>query len=316
MRSRPSIPRSRPSPRPNRRFWFLLSLSLFALSSFHLLGSLLHRANSLGRRCLPADDSASPSPPSNIAIVTFSAESSAGGIAGARNRRMMKPRSFEGLMETVIDNKRGYAERGGYRFVDSRGLVDPSRPASWSKILAVRSVLDDHDWVFWNDADILVTNPNITLERILRSAIGDADFDNSPDLIVTEDATGFNAGVFFVRRSEWSVRFLDTWWNQTSFIRESGSTKSGDNDALKHLIGGLSEEERRVHVRVPSMQCAFNSYPLSATWKTAYRMIASPLTIWRGVFSYGDFMVHLAGIDKKTEWAVRILKEIDDGRSS
>lgn len=79
-----------------------------------------------------------------IAIVSFSDEER-GATGGER-------RSFRGVMEAVRGNKRAYAERMGYDFFDARNLVDPSRPPSWSKILAVRSQLPYYDWVFWNDA--------------------------------------------------------------------------------------------------------------------------------------------------------------------
>ena len=90
-----------------------------------------------------------------------------------------------------------------------------------------------------------------------------------------------HAGVFFIRRSKWSERFLDTWWNQTSFI-QFGSSKSGDNAALKHLIHHLSAEEMQAHVRIAKMQCLFNSYPWVLTWKSAHRLIFHLPTIWKG----------------------------------
>lgn len=108
------------------------------------------------------------------------------------------------------------------------------------------------------------------------------------------DVRGFNdlipnmslsssSGLFFVRRSKWSVDFLNTWWNQTAFVR-FGSSKSGDNDALKHLIKQLPPDELRNHVRIPPMQCIFNSYPWIPTWKTALRLFSSPSTIWNGIY--------------------------------
>jgi mannan polymerase II complex MNN10 subunit len=51
----------------------------------------------------------------------------------------------------VEPNKRGYVLRHGYAYIDASSSLDPSRPPSWSKILAVRKHLPDFDWVFWND---------------------------------------------------------------------------------------------------------------------------------------------------------------------
>lgn len=31
-----------------------------------------------------------------------------------------------------------------------------------------------------------------------------------------------------------------------------------------------------------------------------------------GAYSYGDFMVHLAGLDEKTRWAAEILRELKE----
>lgn len=300
-----------------RRRLHILLLTLF---SFLLLpaflsscSAVLRRANDFGRSCLPyrSDSSGLFTRDSNrsvkIAMVTFSEE---GG--GDGEGRPPRRRSFSGVMEAVGGNKRTYAARMGYDFVDSRDLVDPSRPPSWSKVLAVRSQLPTHDWVFWNDADTVVTNPDISLEDILGSIIGQEASDSSPDLVVTEDVNGINAGVFFVRRSKWSENFLNTWWNQTSFV-QFGSTKSGDNDALKFLIRSQPSHDRR-HVRISPMQCLFNSYPWHPSWKSVYQLIFSPGAVWRGTYSRGDFMVHLAGLDDKKEWAARIIQQLEDER--
>jgi len=134
--------------------------------------------------------------------------------------------------------------------------------------------------------------------------------DNScADLIVTEDVNGVNAGLFFVRRSKWSMEFLDKWWNMSSFIIQ-GSKKSGDNDALIHYLKSLSPSEMWNHVSIAPMQCIFNSYPWTPTWKSIHRLIFSPSSYWKGTYSNGDFMVHLAGLDDKTEWAAKIVQEI------
>uniref|UniRef100_J3MK86 Nucleotide-diphospho-sugar transferase domain-containing protein n=1 Tax=Oryza brachyantha TaxID=4533 RepID=J3MK86_ORYBR len=145
-------------------------------------------------------------------------------------------------------------------------------------------------------------------EMILFSVIGHNDFEAAPDLILTEDFNGVNAGVFFIRGSKWSEKFLDTWWNLTSFI-QLGSTKSGDNAALKNLIYHLSPKEMQEHVRIAQMQCLFNSYPWTPTWKSVRRFIFHHSTTWKGVYSDGDFMVHFAGLDDKLGWINKILRE-------
>jgi hypothetical protein len=77
---------------------------------------------------------------------------------------------------------------------------------------AVQAVLNDYDWVFWLDSDAWITNYDIKLESILPKQ-GFVDF------VVTEDANGPNAGSWMIRNSDWSRKFLETWWNLKQFRR-------------------------------------------------------------------------------------------------
>ncbi|XP_020404932.1 probable alpha-1,6-mannosyltransferase MNN10 isoform X2 [Zea mays] len=282
------------------RLLFLLPFALL-LILLARLPALLRRANAHGRQCMPAATDRPipfphpvPDPRLSLAIVTL-ADEDAGG-PGAR-------RSFRGVLAASARNKRAYAAAHGYSLVAlPASAVDPSRPPSWSKVLALRAHLRHHHWLFWNDA-----------ERILFSVIGHNNFVESPDLVLTEDFGGVNAGVFFIRRSKWSEKFLDTWWNQTSFI-QFGSTRSGDNAALKHLIDHLSAEEMQEHVRIVKMQCLFNSYPWILTLKSVHRLIFHLPTTWKGVYSDGDFMIHFAGLDDKQGWTNKILRERENQR--
>lgn len=147
-------------PRPlHRRLPPLLVLLVSAASLLLALAfaraaaaGILRHANSFGRRCSPegyvgeAEEEAAAAQQQRrrprIVMVSFSDEAEGGG----------RLRSFRGVGEAVAGNKRAYAGGMGYRYVDSRGLVDPGRPPSWSKILAVQSLLPRYDWVFWNDA--------------------------------------------------------------------------------------------------------------------------------------------------------------------
>ncbi|KAL2636278.1 hypothetical protein R1flu_007757 [Riccia fluitans] len=280
----------------------VLSLMLSSILFIHGTGVLLLRANDLGRQCI---DMRSSYPPRkfHFAMVTCSDGS-----------KTIPHRSFEGLMDLVVPNKQSYVERHGYDFIDASDVLDRDRPPSWSKILAVKKHLPNYEWVFWNDADSVVTNPSITLESIVSSVVGDVDWDEMPDLIVTKDVTGVNAGMFFIRNSEWSRQFLDLWWNQTTFVEPFGLCKSGDNSALKHLINTMPEAEFKQHVRIPSMQCVFNSNLWKPSWRNSHRLVTFTRAIWQGVYAKGDFMVHLAGLNDKKRWVQKVLKDIDEER--
>ena len=124
-----------------RRLLVLLQLALLS----QLPALLLRRANSLGRRCLPgAPDRLVRDPRLSLAIVTLADD----GVSESRGRR-----SFRGVLAATARNKRAYAAARGYRLVAlPASAVDPVRPPSWSKVLALRAHLRRHHWLFWNDA--------------------------------------------------------------------------------------------------------------------------------------------------------------------
>ncbi|KAJ7522961.1 hypothetical protein O6H91_18G032800 [Diphasiastrum complanatum] len=277
---------------------------LLLLGAFLVYGTeiLLLRANDFGRQCTDLTQASKQTAEHyKFAMITCSDGAST-----------VPQRSFEGLVDLVTPNKKSYVQRHGYDFIDASDLLDKSRPPSWSKILAVRKHLANFDWIFWTDADSLVTNPSIALEDIIGSIVGNANFEDMPDLIVTEDVTGVNAGMFFVKNSKWSEVFLDIWWNQTSFIRPFGHFKSGDNDALKFLLKNMAPKEKEKHVRIPHMQCVFNSNLWRPSFRSSHRLVTLTRTVWQGVYSKGDFMVHLAGLNDKKKWIQKILQDIQD----
>ncbi|KAG6550630.1 hypothetical protein Mapa_007727 [Marchantia paleacea] len=282
----------------------VFSLMLSTVLFIHGSGVLLLRANHLGRQCIDVRERSHTPRKYHFAMVTCSDGS-----------KTIPHRSFEGLMDLVTPNKQSYVERHGYDFIDASDVLDRNRPPSWSKILAMKKHLPNYEWVFWNDADSVVTNPSITLEGIIDSIVGDLDWQHMPDLIVTKDVTGVNAGMFFMRNTEWSRQFLDLWWNQTSFVEPFGLCKSGDNSALKHIIATMPEAERRQHVRIPPMQCVFNSNLWRPSWRNSHRLVTFTRMIWQGVYAKGDFMVHLAGLNDKKRWVQKVLQDIKEDRA-
>lgn len=61
--------------------------------------------------------------------------------------------------------------------------------------------------------EALVTSAEIRLESLLpRSSSG-------PDFIITVDGGGYNAGIWLLRRSQWSQDFLQRWWDMKAYVR-------------------------------------------------------------------------------------------------
>ena len=72
------------------------------------------------------------------------------------------------------------------------------------------------------------------LDALSRSAEGDGQAD-SIDLIVPQDCGGFNLGSFIVRRSEWTDRLLDIWWDPAAYEQKHMEWEHKEQDALEYL---------------------------------------------------------------------------------
>lgn len=62
--------------------------------------------------------------------------------------------------------------------------------------------------------------------------------DNLPssiNLLITQDCSGFNLGSFFVRRSAWTDRLLDIWWDPVFYEQRHMAWEHKEQDALEYL---------------------------------------------------------------------------------
>lgn len=116
--------------------------------------------------------------------------------------------------------------------------------------------------------DINSYNPlNIThpfkspyLDEEARSAVGDGKA-RSIDLVVPQDCGGFNLGSFFVRRSTWTDRLLDIWWDPVGYEQKHMEWEHKEQDALEHLY--TNQPWIRPHTAfIP--QRKINSFPTGA----------------------------------------------------
>lgn len=101
-------------------------------------------------------------------------------------------------------------------------------------------VFDDLDSHIYRD--INVYNPlNIThppaagyLDSISQAHDGDED-PASVNFLLSQDCGGFNLGSFFVRRSAWTDRLLDIWWDPVLYEQKHMEWEHGEQSALEYL---------------------------------------------------------------------------------
>lgn len=195
-------------------------------------------------------------------------------------------RNYQGVLATTWPNKLGYAQKHGYQLWDESDRVDPNRPPAWSKPLAVQRLFreEECDWVVWMDADTVIMNSEQRLEHVLPEHY---------DLVITGDLhePRKNNGVWMLRNSDWSRRFLDEWYNMTDFIAPVGYAYSGDQAAMNEL---MQQYPAKI---VSPPQCTFNSFVHLRDDRVPLNLTAVQDSEY--YYHEGDFVAHAAGCDLK-----------------
>ena len=124
-----------------------------------------------------------------------------------------------------------YAAVHGYDLRLSTQLHAGNRPPAWSKIALVRELLERYDEVLWVDADAIFLDISVDIADLVRPG---KDLYLVEHLYAENDAwRSANTGVFLVRATEWSRRFLERVWEAEQFIDHPW----WENAAVLDLLG-------------------------------------------------------------------------------
>lgn len=204
------------------------------------------------------------------------------------------------LMERVTNNRKKYCHKYGYTCINANEVLDKSKPAAWSKLLAVKKYITQYDYVMYLDMDAIIVNFDISLEKILSLKYS---ISNNPDFIMTNDWNGPNTGIWFARNSTFTSWFLTEAWNQKQLVTKKSSTGIShpfeyEQRAFHYLLysdvwknrklpkySGDIEQIRSHFSYLP--QCTFNSYSLHPFYWKGDRNTAQYIS--------GDFIIHFAG---------------------
>ncbi|KAL2258790.1 hypothetical protein VTK26DRAFT_7755 [Humicola hyalothermophila] len=226
-----------------------------------------------------------------------------------------------------VRNKKKYVARWGYELeiVDMRTKKRYAHEwrESWEKVDFIRTALKKYpkaEWIWWLDLNTIIMEPtyslqdhifnnlqkhayrdineynpmNIThppedkyLDAESQSPVGDGKAD-SINLLLSQDCSGFNLGSFFVRRSAWTDRLLDVWWDPVAYEQKHMEWTHKEQNALEQLY--ISQPWIRKHTGFLP-QRMINSFPQGACSENGND------TRIHYVQEDRDFLVNMAGCE-------------------
>ena len=136
-----------------------------------------------------------------------------------------------GIYAEAINRK--YAEDNGYTYyvdTDNEKILKRlnGRAPTWYKPHLILDIFSEHnpDYVLFLDTDAIISDINGKIEQFIDEKFNFiAATDNSQHSLM-------NAGVFLIKNCEWSINFLNTWWNlgATTKPTESRNISISDHD--------------------------------------------------------------------------------------
>ena len=200
---------------------------------------------------------------SQIAILTF--------CVGADYKKAMEP---------GLQSKREYAKRHGYAFhTDGEDVWDRDMPIPWSKFHFILKYLDQYEYIFWSDADVIILNQELKLEdHVIPHLTKDKD------IVWTMDACNhYNNGHLLIRgKSAWVKDYFQRCLQQKDLLYHIW----WDNAAMIRLHESVPSDKAKMYTL--NEHWIMNSYlfgPNDTASDTSTRL-----------YKHGDFLLHLAGV--------------------
>jgi len=188
--------------------------------------------------------------------------------------------------EEIFENRRKYCKKHGYTFFSHSSPLD-NRPAAWSKLKIILSIFEKQtfDWVLWTDSDSVILNEDIKIESLI---------DDSVDLVITKDCFTYNSGVFLIKNTENSKKFLLECLRKDQHLTHPWKEQAA--------IVEILESDNPIVKAKTIPQRALNSYLPQEDRTGWFTSINDKTYYWNqsadksGEYKDGDFIIHYAGI--------------------
>jgi hypothetical protein len=184
----------------------------------------------------------------------------------------LKTPEIEDYAQHTFEINKRYCVRHGFNFCGFRAKLADNRPASWSKIPALKYTMDGGfndasmrpvipDYVVWIDADAAIMNQDIRLDALIP---------DKAQCVFTEELDGINAGVFIMRNTPFCKAILAAAWRLEQYTLHP----HWEQAAFRHLF----MEEKT--------QFAANTEIIPKRYLNAFHP---------GDYVPGDFIAHMPG---------------------
>jgi hypothetical protein len=194
-------------------------------------------------------------------------------------------------MEPGLESKRKYAKKHGYDlYIGGAEVWDRKRPIPWSKLPFMLKFLDDYDYLFWSDADVVIMNDDLKLETHIVPLLPP-----HKDLLWTKDVCGnLNSGNMLIRgKSAWVRAMFKSTYEQEDLIHHIWWENAGMIRVIESSPANTAKTETLTDFSL------FNVYifgPQNKATDPSARL-----------YKTGDFLVHFAGVSN--QWNIyRMMK--------
>lgn len=188
----------------------------------------------------------------------------------------------------IFKSNKAYAEKHGYDWKEYWETLDESRPPPWSKILYILKTLEEgYDWVFWIDADAIIMNDSIELEKFI---------DNEYDFALCKDAFSWNTGAWFVKNSDKAKELLNYTYSKEehidAFLWEQGAFMNSAWEKGIRIKVHQQKEFNAVAKETKEFFMEGNTYECGT-----FKFVLDMKEYDKGMYEDGDFILHFASIN-------------------
>jgi hypothetical protein len=195
---------------------------------------------------------------------------------------------IDSYAKPIFKNNKAYAEKHGYDWKEYWQTLDESRPPPWSKILYILKTLEEgYDWVFWIDADAVIMNDSIELEKFI---------DNKYDFALCKDAFSWNTGAWFVKNSDKAKDLLNYTYSKEehidAFLWEQGAFMNSAWEKGIRIKVHKQREFNSVAKETKEFFTEGNTYECGT-----FKFVLDMKEYDKGTYEDGDFVLHFASIN-------------------